>query len=58
MEVTVSFTTQLKAALGISEQAVTLEAGATVQNAIDSLAEQYSEAPSSRYGGLITTLNA
>ena len=42
MEVIVAFTTQLKAALGISESSVTLEDGATVQNAIDSLALQYS----------------
>lgn len=43
MEVIVAFTTQLKASLGKSEQSVKLESGATVQSAIDSLAEQHAD---------------
>lgn len=41
MEVTVAFTTQLKAALGKSEHTVTLDDGATVGQAIQSLSDIY-----------------
>lgn len=43
MNVTVNFTTQLKAAIGSAEQVVTLSEGATVEHAIKSLAEQHAE---------------
>jgi molybdopterin converting factor small subunit len=39
MEVTVGFTTQLKAALGMSQQTVSLRDGGSVQDAIHALAE-------------------
>ena len=41
MEVTVLFTTQLKAALGRSDQDLSLADEATVKDAIDSLAKQH-----------------
>jgi len=41
MDIKVAFTTQLKAALGKSEESVTLESGATVQDVISSLATVY-----------------
>ena len=43
MNVTVNFTTQLKAAIGSAEQVITLSEGATAEQAIKSLAEQHSE---------------
>ena len=43
MDVTVIFTTQLKAALGTSQQVVSLPANDTVRGAIDALAEQHPE---------------
>ena len=41
MDVTVAFTTQLKAALGKSEQTITLDEGATVGQAIQALSAIY-----------------
>ncbi len=49
MEVTVTFTTQLKAALGVNEKVVTLNEGATVQGAIDALAAEHPE----QFGALV-----
>lgn len=48
MNVTVNFTTQLKAAIGTAEQDITLNEGSTVGDAIKSLAEQHAE-PFSRF---------
>ena len=41
MNVTVAFTTQLKAAIGMSEQAITLPESATVGDALKHLATQH-----------------
>ena len=43
MEVTVDFTTQLKAALGKSQQSVELNDAATVQDAIHALAAEHTD---------------
>ena len=44
MHINVQFTTQVKAALGRSEQSVQLEDGATVMDAIRQLAQEHGEA--------------
>lgn len=44
MKVTVAYTTQLKAALGKSEQTLSVETGATVQDAIEELAKVHADA--------------
>ena len=43
MQVTIAFTTQLKAALGKSEETVDLPGGASVRDAVSALARQYPE---------------
>lgn len=43
MQVTIGFTTQLKAALGKSQQSVNLPDGATVQDAIRELAHMHND---------------
>ena len=43
MEINVHFTTQLKAALGRGSQSISLADGATVQDAMDTLKEQFPE---------------
>lgn len=43
MEVLVVFTTQLKAALGMGQQTLSLDEGSTVHRAIEALALQYPE---------------
>ncbi len=44
MKVLVIFTTQLKAALGIAQQTLSLNEGSTVHQAIEALASQYPDA--------------
>ncbi len=44
MEILVIFTTQLKAALEIGQQTLSLDEGSTVRQAIEALASQYPEA--------------
>ena len=44
MQIQVVFTTQVKAALGIDATSVTLNDGATVQNAIEELAREHGDA--------------
>ena len=43
MEILVIFTTQLKAALEIGQQTLSLDEGSTVQQAMEALASQYPE---------------
>ena len=43
MEITVQFTTQLRAALGASQQTVSLPAGASVRDLLDTLTQQHPE---------------